>query len=208
MARKRGRPTREERERRRDQILDAAVRLFVAQGFGRTSIDELAAAARVTKRTIYVHVGDKTEVFAAAVERFRLAAVGQVADAEQSLTDLATRLVLVLHSDEAVGMHRLMIAEAPRFPELAARFYASGPGGYVELLASRLDAVPEPAERRGGRSAAGAPTDRAEALFGLLLGERHRRRLLDLVPAPTPTEAREHACTALRLLGIEPDASV
>jgi TetR/AcrR family transcriptional regulator, mexJK operon transcriptional repressor len=40
---------------------------------------------------------------------------------------------------------------------------------------------------------------RAEALYSLLLGE-HRRRLLGLAPAPSMSEAREHAAAALRLV--------
>ncbi|AUS80446.1 TetR/AcrR family transcriptional regulator [Actinoalloteichus sp. AHMU CJ021] len=189
---KRGRPTQEERERRRDQVLDAAVSLFVAKGFGQTSIDELAAAARVTKRTIYTYFGDKAEVFTAAVERFRVSALAQLTAEDESLTDVATRLVLVLHSDEAVGLHRLMIAEAPQFPRLAERFYASGPLGYIELLSALLDAEGTPPDA--------AADGRAEALFGLLLGEPHRRRLLGLTAAPSPAEARRHARAALRLV--------
>ncbi len=190
--RKRGRPAAGERELRSDQILDAAVRLFVAHGYGQTSVDELAAEARVTKRTIYTYFGDKSEVFTAAVERFRRRTLADAGPEGETLRELAARLVFVLHSDEAVGLHRLMIAECGQFPDLAARFYASGPRGYIELLSSRLPDGP------GG----GDRTELAEALFGLLLGEPHRRRLLGLSPAPTLTAAQDHARTVLALLGI------
>lgn len=191
-ARKRGRPTAEEREQRRDQILDAAVHLFVSRGYGQVTIDEIATASRVTKRTIYTYFGDKTEVFTAAIERFRGRALADLESDTESLEDVATRLVYVLHSDDAVGLHRLMIGESAQFPGLAARFYASGPHGYIELLAGHL------------RDRAVAQRDGclAEALFGLLLGESHRRRLLGLSPAPTQTAAQEHARGAIGLLGI------
>ncbi|MGA4544151.1 TetR/AcrR family transcriptional regulator [Uniformispora flossi] len=189
-ARKRGRPTAREREERRDQILDAAVRLFVAKGYQRTSIDDLVPAARVTKRTVYGYFGDKSDVFTAAVERLRdraLAAPAAAASPEP-LAALAARIVATLHGDEAVGLHRLMIAEATTFPALAARFHRDGPRGYITALAGRLPGPdPEPL---------------AEALFTLLLGEPHRERLLGLRPAPTEEEARRHARTALELLGI------
>lgn len=190
--RKRGRPTAEEREQRRDQILDAAVDLFVSNGYGQVTIDEIATASRVTKRTIYTYFGDKAEVFTATIERFRGRALADFESDTESLEDVATRLVSVLHSDDAVGLHRLMIGESAQFPELAARFYASGPHGYIELLASHLRDRPITQE-----------DDRlAEALFGLLLGESHRRRLLGLSPAPTQAAAREQARGALVVLGI------
>lgn len=189
--RKRGRPTAAERDERREQILDAAVDLFAANGYGRVTVDEIALRARVTKRTIYAYLGDKAEVFAAVIERFRLRAVHELTQVGDSLEDAAAAIVHVLHADDAVAMHRLMIGECRQFPELASRFYESGPRGYVELLERHLDAAP-PAD---------APV-LAEALFGLLLGEPHRRRLLGLTPAPSTHDAAEHASTALRLLGL------
>lgn len=189
--RKRGRPTEKERAERRDQILDAAVRLFVANGYRQTSFDDIAPAARVTKRTIYAYFGDKAEVFVASVARLRSRALA-AAPEQTSLADLATRIVLTLHSDEAVGLHRLMIAESGQFPELAAQFYVDGPEGYIGALTARLD----------GSVPAGARPTRAEALFALLLGEPHRRRLLGLTAAPDLRQARRHAQHCLTLLSL------
>ncbi|HXH34465.1 MAG TPA: TetR/AcrR family transcriptional regulator [Plantibacter sp.] len=186
--RKRGRPTAEEREERRDQVLDAAVELFVSNGYGQVTIDEIAAASRVTKRTVYTYFGDKAEVFTAAIERFRgRDLLGPEANAN-TLLDVSTRLVSVLHSDDAVGLHRLMIGESAQFPELAADFYASGPRGYIALLAQYLPLADDNAN--------------AEALFGLLLGEPHRRRILGLTPAPTQDAAQKHAERVITLLGL------
>jgi AcrR family transcriptional regulator len=188
-SRKRGRPTEAERAQRRDDILDAAVRLFVAGGFEQVTLDDVVAEAHVTKRTIYAYFGDRTEIFLAAVERLRDRALRQPAQ-EDGLDELAATIVLTLHSDEAIGLHRLMITEAHRFPDLARRFYRDGPQAYVAALAARL---PEPA------------AGRAEALFALLLGEPHRRRLLGLTGAPDRAAATAHARAALGLLGITAD---
>ena len=187
--RKRGRPTAAEREERRDHILDTAVALFVSNGYGQVTVDEIARASRVTKRTIYTYFGDKAEVFTAAVERFRSRALTDLESGTEPLEEVVTQLVYLLHSDDAVGLHRLMIGESVQFPELAARFYDSGPHGYIELLAELL---------RSRRQDDGL----AEALFGLLLGEAHRRRLLGMAPAPTHAAAREHAQRTLALLGV------
>ncbi|MEV6923419.1 TetR/AcrR family transcriptional regulator [Dactylosporangium sp. NPDC051485] len=184
--RRRGRPAEAERAQRRDDILDTAVRLFVAGGFRQVTLDDIVAEAHVTKRTIYAYFGDRTEIFLAAVERLRQRTLDRPAD-DDSLEDLAAKIVFALHSDEAVGLHRLMITEARNFPDLAERFYRDGPQAYIAALNERL---PEP------------DPDRARSLFTLLLGEPHRQRLLGLCPAPSRATAAEHARTALRQLGI------
>ncbi|WP_217427996.1 TetR/AcrR family transcriptional regulator [Microlunatus speluncae] len=185
--RKRGRPTGAERERRRDELLDAAVRLFVERGFQGVSLDDIAAAARVTKRTIYAYFGDRSEIFVAAVERLRLRTIDLAGGPDDSLEQLAVRIVEALHSDQGIGLHRLMITEAHAFDGLAARFYSDGPAAYIAALRVRL---PEP------------DLTLARSLFTLLLGERHRQRLLGLSPAPTPRQSREQARSALRVLGL------
>jgi AcrR family transcriptional regulator len=189
---KRGRPTADERALRRERILDAAVAQFSARGFGATSLDEVASTASVTKRTLYVDFGDKPALFAAAVEREHDRIRAVAADAG-SLIDVATELVFVLLSDSAVALHRSVIAEAVRFPELAQAFYTTGPQHSIDLLARYL---PPGAE---------API-RAAALYSLLLGEPHRRRLLGLTPAPTRAWAAAHAMASVDLLELTTDA--
>ena len=184
--RKRGRPTAAERAQRLDDVLDAAIRLFSERGLAQVSVDEIAAEARVTKRTIYTHIGDRTDVFLAGVERLRDRTVpGRVAG--ESLEELSIRIVEALHSDEAIGLHRLMIVEAHAFPELARRFYDEGPQAYIRALVALLP---------------GSEERTAAALFSLLLGEPHRRRLLGLAPAPDAAAASAHAREALRSLGL------
>ncbi|MBO9626556.1 MAG: TetR/AcrR family transcriptional regulator [Microbacterium sp.] len=186
VTRKRGRPTEAERLQRRDDILDAAVRLLLADGFDGVTFDHIREEAHVTKRTIYTHFASRTEIFLAAVERLRERAVTPP-EHHENLGALAAAIVTTLHSDEAIGLHRLMIASARDFPELAALFYRDGPERYVAALRTHLpDADPAV----------------AEALFSLLLGEPHRRRLLGLAPQPTENEAAAHADRALRKLGL------
>lgn len=185
---KRGRPTAAERERRGTRILDAAVAEFSTAGFAGTTLDDIAANAGVTKRTLYVDYGDKSALLVAAVEREH-DRIRRTASLDASLTDIAIEMCLVLFSDSAIALHRAVIAEAPRFPELAADFYEAGPRDSIQLLARHL---PESAHRDA--TAAG--------LYSLLLGERHRRRLLALDPAPSRTAVVEHVEDVLALLGM------
>lgn len=55
----------------RRRILDAAYELFHRKGFSRVSVDDIAAAARFTKRTLYYHFETKDALLAAVMETQR-----------------------------------------------------------------------------------------------------------------------------------------
>jgi TetR/AcrR family transcriptional repressor of mexJK operon len=188
--RKRGRPTADERRARETEVIAAALPVFLRTGYGASTIDELAAAAQVTKRTIYAYYGDKAGLFGAMVTDLA-AAVSLDANSSDTLETLATRIVRRLHSDELVGLHRLVIAESARFPELARILHRVGDARHITRLAEHI---------RAECGAASEPL--AEPLFSLLLGERHRRRLLGIDPPPTDAQAAAHANTALGQLGL------
>ncbi|MFF1529181.1 TetR family transcriptional regulator [Cellulomonas sp. NPDC058312] len=185
--RRRGRPRADEVAARREAVLDVAVTLFGERGFAATTVEAVAAAAGVSKRTVYTWFTDKTGLLLAAVDR--LHAHERAPDpGEADLESVAARIVHTLHGDDAVTLHRLVTAEAPQLPGLAATFYAQGPAASIaalgELLAGRVD----------------DPARSAPELYTLLLGEPHRRRLLGLASAPTPDAAREHALRAVRVV--------
>jgi TetR/AcrR family transcriptional regulator, mexJK operon transcriptional repressor len=190
-ARKRGRPTAAERRAREAEILSSALGVFLRSGFGDATVDELAAAAKVTKRTIYAYFGDKDALFTAMVKDLAVTVSLDTASDRGTLSSLAGRIVFRVHSDELVGLHRLVIAEAGRFPELARVLHSYGDARHIARLAEHI---------RAERDA--ALDGCAEPLFSLLLGERHRRRLLGLDPAPTAEEAAAHASQALAFLGL------
>jgi TetR/AcrR family transcriptional repressor of mexJK operon len=189
--RKRGRPTAEERRRRETEILTAALGVFLRSGYGASTMDELAAAAQVTKRTLYTYYGDKAGLFTAMVRDLAAAVSLDAARDHDTLETLAARIVSRVHSDELVGLHQLVIAESTRFPELALILHGNGDTRHIARLAEHI---------RAERGAASEPL--AEPLFSLLLGEKHRRRLLGIDPAPSPAQAAAHAEAALALLGL------
>lgn len=83
----------------RAMALDAAMRLFWTRGYEATSISELASAMRVNPPSLYAAFGDKRQLFAEAVERYRadhgsfaseaLAGAHSARDAVQRLLDRA-----------------------------------------------------------------------------------------------------------------------
>lgn len=189
--RKRGRPTADERRARETEILTAALGVFLRSGYSASTVDDLAAAAQVTKRTLYAYYGDKAGVFAAMVRDLATTVSLNAASDSDTLETLAARIVIRVHSDELVGLHQLVIAESNRFPELARILHNSGDARHIARLGEHI---------RVERSPAREPL--AEPLFSLLLGEKHRRRLLGIDPPPTPTQAAAHADAALAILGL------
>ena len=56
--------------RKRESIIDAAIRAFQEDGFDNTSMDRIAEVAGASKRTVYNHFESKEDLFGAVVERF------------------------------------------------------------------------------------------------------------------------------------------
>jgi len=175
-------------------MLDRSLQVFLERGYQGSTLEELARASGVTKRTIYTDYGDKEGLFAAMVESLAGGISHEPGADGETLQSLAARIVYRIHSDELVGLHRLVIAESPRFPELARTFHAQTDARHISALRAYL-------VRQYGEDA--APL--ASALFSLLLGERHRQRLLGVRTAATPDEAELIAAEAIAQLGFGVD---
>ncbi len=62
------RRTKEDAELTRQALLDAALQVMSRRGYAATRLDDIAAAARVTRGAIYHHFGSKLELFTALIE--------------------------------------------------------------------------------------------------------------------------------------------
>jgi TetR/AcrR family transcriptional repressor of mexJK operon len=118
-------PVRKKSPAKRSAILAAAMELFLANGYERTSVDAIAARAGVGKQTVYGHFGDKEGLFLAVIteaRRLQESERGEVVlDAGDPLTDLTKAGESILDGVLAptiAGLHRLTIAELPHHPEL------------------------------------------------------------------------------------------
>src|ERR1700722_7940237 len=105
------------------RILDAARRLFLERGLAGTSVDEIARLARAGKPTIYARFPSKETLFTAVVFRTIFASIEQFESDAPTGTSVEERLESVGVSilkwglvSETIGMSRLAIAEARRFP--------------------------------------------------------------------------------------------
>jgi TetR/AcrR family transcriptional repressor of mexJK operon len=119
-------------------------------------MEEIAALAGLTKRTLYNIYGDKdalfteivadTSAYAAAFARDlrKELAVGTTpADLEAALDDLGRRLALKIVRPEIVALRRLLIGESRDFPDLASDYFDRAPGQVIEALAERFAELSE-----------------------------------------------------------------
>lgn len=135
---------------KRRQILDGAHAVFTAQGFDAASMSEIAAAAGVSKGTLYVYFADKEHLFVALIEREREAqkigvfeALNHDTDLAQALARFGEGLLRLLAGDFAVSAHRIVIGVAERMPDLGREFYERGPKQGAHRLAAFLAAKVE-----------------------------------------------------------------
>jgi AcrR family transcriptional regulator len=145
-------------ERKRRAILDAATALFLADGYAATSMDQIAAAAAVSKQTVYKQFADKQSLFreivTGTVEEISDPVARQIADlrastdVEADLRALARALLAQVIQPRVMQLRRLVIGEAGRFPELGHLFYRRGPGRTVDALAESFAALAAGGELR------------------------------------------------------------
>lgn len=122
------------RQRRKDarpqELLDAALALFVEKGFAATRSEEVAARAGVAKGTLYRYYPSKDELFKAMVrENLSVHIAESAAQAAQYDGPIAELLQQMMQAwwakvghGNAGGVCKIMMIEARHFPELA-RFY-------------------------------------------------------------------------------------
>jgi TetR/AcrR family transcriptional repressor of mexJK operon len=115
------------------ESLEVATELFLAEGYGSTTIEAVAACAGISKRTFYHRFDDKSALFAAVVheiiEQVRPPAgvpLIEGATLRDVLRRLAGMIVRAALSPQAIALHRLVMAESARFPELVRAVHADG----------------------------------------------------------------------------------
>lgn len=173
--------------RKRLQILEAATRLFIAQGYRKTSVDQVAREAGVAKGTVYLYFETKSELLVATIALEKKAFLGRIRPVIEEDLPPRERLkrylvtVLVL-ANEMPLVSRLMqeqelthlLRELP--PALVATNQAMG----IDFMSEMLEGVV--GARRWNRIEL---EDRARVLLGVvssaaMFGKEEVRRGLSL----------------------------
>ncbi|WP_125182773.1 TetR family transcriptional regulator [Minwuia thermotolerans] len=110
------RRTKEEALETRESILDAAERVFFERGVSRTTLDQIARAAGVTRGAVYWHFHNKSDLFNTVVERVRMpmeSAFYQIVESADTLEDLericATYLVEVHRNERLQRVYTVLL---------------------------------------------------------------------------------------------------
>ncbi len=178
-----GRPKSEEK---RQAILDAAPRLFIAQGFENTSVEQIAEAAGVSKQTVYSHFQNKEALFAAAIAakcRLSHLTADDLMDDQrpcrEMLIEIGHRFAALLTSSEVIAIFRIVMNHADQHPQISRLFYESGPLPTCSAVANYL------AQQHAlGHLYIPHPQRAAKQLMSLLKGEYHLEYLLNLEDKP------------------------
>jgi AcrR family transcriptional regulator len=135
-----------ERSDKERAVLQAAATIFLEHGFSAATTDMIQRAAGVSKATMYAHFPNKEALFVAAIEHecASMAATLQAlrvspGDISGMLTGLGMSCLDLILSPTALALHRVVMAEAPRFPEMGRRFYLAGYKAVISKLAKRLN---------------------------------------------------------------------
>lgn len=155
---KRGRPV---NEARREEIIATAGRMFGEKGFHATRMEHIAKELGISKLTLYSRFEDKhhlfSQVIAAKCQEYipdDLFDNLERLSVEESLSHVATRLIMLLTSDAAIGMERMLMGIEPEErAKLTKLFYEAGPSRVKAKIGKHLEhlhkekklAVPDPA---------------------------------------------------------------
>jgi TetR/AcrR family transcriptional repressor of mexJK operon len=186
---------------KRAAIVRAATELFLRHGYQDTSTDQIAAAASVSKQTVYNQFGDKQRLFTeiilgvtATAENFaavlprEVADVRKPADLEPGLRALGRRYLATVMNPRVLALRRLLIGEAHRFPDLASTYYQRAPGRVLAALADVFDRL---ADR--GLLTAPDPTAAAEDFAFLVLGRPLDHGMFHIEDEAADTELLERS---------------
>ena len=123
-------PRQRRKEARPQELLDAALTLFVEKGFAASRAEEVAQRAGVSKGTLYLYYPSKEELFKAVVRQNLSSLIAEGEEAANSFEGSSSELLAyLLHTwwdrvgnTPAAGIHKIVLAEVRNFPELA-QFY-------------------------------------------------------------------------------------
>ena len=187
-------------EQKREAILAAALAEFEARGFRETSMDRIAATARVSKRTVYNHFASKDALFD-AISTQLIERVQGVADEcydpaqpiETQLRTIGGQVLDMLAAPSFLALARVTLGELLRSPDLARRTY--------ELFRERQTGLARwlGNAARDGRLDVDDPVWAADEFFGLINAFALWPQLLGGQPVPDDAARRRILDAALSM---------
>jgi AcrR family transcriptional regulator len=167
-----GRPPVLEEAERRLRILKAAEEVFVEMGYGDATMEEVARACGMAKKTVYKHFADKAALFRALVQSHDLVETWTQPAEQADLRAILLRLASFILSPRQLNLTRLVISEARKSPDLAELFYRECIDKAQQMAGERLRSIAP-----DGTAAAQAGL-MADMILGATLGQLHLQALI------------------------------
>lgn len=199
------RPGRPKDEEKALAILEAASVHFLQNGIMHTTMQDVANEAGVSKLTVYNHFGTKDELFQKIIQTKCQVHMGEdlldkalTQSAKDGLFTLGIGFVGILYNDEAMDMHRTVMAESRHDKNIAKLFYESGPKRVITMLTEYLRHL----QSVGECQFEDLPRA-AEVFLSLFTGATHMRAVLRTSPKPSAKQlekfTRENVAFFLRI---------
>jgi TetR/AcrR family transcriptional regulator, mexJK operon transcriptional repressor len=187
--------------KRRAEIVSVAERVFLKRGFADTTMQMIASLAGGSKETLYRHFTSKEALFAEIVDR-RAALIAGPQSAlardeapEAALSELGLSLMRLMMKSDTSSLLKIVVAEAPRSPQLAKVFYARGPGATLDKLTDYLRVA-----TRRRQLDCPQPLLAAKLFIGSVVAQHHLYSLIGQPPAaPSESEMRKHVHAAVMM---------
>lgn len=174
-------------------LTDVAAELFLERGFESVAVDELIARVGGSRRNVYSHFGSKEGLFIEVVTRLceELALpLKQLNIAEHqswdALTSFGRELLQTVLQPRTLALHRLMIAEGRRFPELAQAVLKAGHLNAASILAVWIES--KRGKVRNGLGSHLPALTLAQQFIDLVVTEAQLRALVGLDPHSLPVD--------------------
>lgn len=184
---------------KRDQILETAGKLFIKHGFQAVSVEQIAAAVPVSKPTLYAHFEDKRDLFVAVMgvrcDRALAAlkeGIGENVALEEGLHGFGHQFLELLLAPGGLQLHRVIMAESANFPEMAQKFYETGPKRMHSLLVEFLENA-----KKDKNIVIEDPVSSADIFISMLKGRTHLKFLLGVEKIAISAEEREKHIAAV-----------
>jgi len=143
-------------EHRPDELLDAALELFVEQGYAHTSVAQIARTAGVSKGAVYLYFPSKQAILEGLVQRalhpVSLAALSEMprepGNARAALAGFLTRISAHICDPKVIAVPRIVLREAAAVPEIAEMYRRAILEPAIPVLAGLVRAGIESGELR------------------------------------------------------------
>jgi AcrR family transcriptional regulator len=207
MRRGAGRPTREQAEARHEELLDAALDLFLEHGFELTTIEMVAARVNMTRRTVYARYAEKAALFRTAVQRAIerqivppdvLAGFDQ-GDLAATLESVARLRIGQVMTPNGLRLQRIINTESYRFPEIFTANLEQSAQPVMDFVAGVLDRAVA-----AGQIAATDTGAAASAFMSMVVGGQVRAIVSGREPARAELDRKVNFTVRLLLDGLRP----